>query len=302
MRKLVIFASIVFINILFIKTYASPNEPDPGAGENGKPQKCIMVFGAHADDVDEIAGGTFAKYIASGYKGVYVCVTNNLAGCNLEKTPFFTGPRFTISDSPKNYPVGGLETNQIRSEEARAAAAVYGAIPVFLDFCEPEIYLGRKVIIYGTEDFLNYNPPGRRQVNLATRYSEDVNLVYELLKQYEPEIVITHTLGGEKLDHEGTAYMVYLAFKKAVNNNVPVGKLWMTVNGWLLDTPAQENGRGKPDIHIDVRNYLKIKYEALNKHVSQNGGFGREYVSENETQPREVVEEFITVIDNTKLK
>jgi LmbE family N-acetylglucosaminyl deacetylase len=87
-----------------------------------------------------------------------------------------------------------------------------------------------------------------------------------------------------------------------VNNNVPVGKLWMTVNGWLLDTPAQENGRGKPDIHIDVRNYLKIKYEALNKHVSQNGGFGREYVSENETQPREVVEEFITVIDNTKLK
>jgi len=302
MRKLVIFASIVFINILFIKTYASHDEQDPGAGENGKPQKCIMVFGAHADDVDEIAGGTFAKYIASGYKGVYVCVTNNLAGCNLEKTPFFTGPRFTISDSPMNYPVGGLETNQIRSEESRAAAAVYGAIPVFLDFCEPEIYLGRKVIIYGTEDFLNYNPPGRRQVNLATRYSEDVNLVYELLKEYEPEIVITHTLGGEKLDHEGTAYMVYLAFKKAVNNNVPVGKLWMTVNGWLLDTPAQENGRGKPDIHIDVRNYLKIKYEALNKHVSQNGGFGREYVSENETQPREVVEEFITVIDNTKLK
>ncbi len=42
------------------------------------------------------------------------------------------------------------------------------------------------------------------------------NVVYELLQQYEPEIVITHTLGGEKLDHEGTAYMVYLAFKKAM--------------------------------------------------------------------------------------
>lgn len=265
-----------------------------------KPQKCIMVFGAHADDVDEIAGGTFARYTAMGYKGIYVSVTNNLAGCNIERTPWSEGPKFTVSDSPFKYPAGGLETNQIRSEEARAAAAVYGAEAIFLDFCEPEIYLGRKVIIYGTRDFLNYDAPGRKQISLATRYSEDVNVVYELLKKYQPEIVITHTLGGEKLDHEGTAYMMYLAFKKAMDNNVPVGKLWMTVNGWLLDKTSLKNGRGKPDIHIDVRDYLKTKYEALNKHVSQNGGFGRAYVIGNETQPKEVIEEFITVIDNTK--
>ena len=287
---------VQWLILIMISVLWTPVLPQPGSG----PEKCIMVFGAHADDVDEIAGGTFAKYIAMGFKGVYVCVTNNLAGCNLEKTPFFNGPGFTVSDSPLKYPVGGLETNQIRSEEAKAAAAVYGAIPVFLDFCEPEIYLGRKVIIYGTQDFLNYNPPGRRQVNLATRYSEDVNVVYELLKQYRPEIVITHTLGGEKLDHEGTAYMMYLAFKKAMDNNVPVGKLWMTVNGWLLDKTSRNNGRGKPDVHIDVRNHLKTKYEALNKHLSQNGGSGREYVIRNQTQPKEVIEEFITVIDNTK--
>jgi LmbE family N-acetylglucosaminyl deacetylase len=265
-----------------------------------KPQKCIMIFGAHADDVDEIAGGTFAKYISMGYEGVYVCVTNNLAGCNLERTPYFEGPEFTVSDSPLEYPVGGLETRQIRSEEALQAAKVYGAVPVFLDFCEPEIYLGRKLIIYATEDFMNYNPPGRRQINLATRYSEDVDVVVDLLKKYQPEIVITHTLGGEKLDHEGTAYMMYLAFTRAMEKNIPVGKLWMTVNGWLLDEYAQRNGRGKPDVHINVKDYLKTKYEALNKHVSQNGGFGREYVTENETQPKEVIEEFITVLDNTK--
>ena len=287
---------VQWLILIMISVLWTPVLPQPGSG----PEKCIMVFGAHADDVDEIAGGTFAKYIAMGFKGIYVCVTNNLAGCNLEKTPFFNGPGFTVSDSPLKYPVGGLETNQIRSEEAKAAAAVYGAIPVFLDFCEPEIYLGRKVIIYGTQDFLNYNPPGRKQINLATRYSEDVNVVYGLLKQYKPEIVITHTLGGEKLDHEGTAYMMYLAFKKAMDNNVPVGKLWMTVNGWLLDKTSRKNGRGKPDVHIDVRNHLKIKYEALNKHLSQNGGSGREYVIRNKTQPKEVIEEFITVIDNTK--
>jgi LmbE family N-acetylglucosaminyl deacetylase len=156
------------------------------------------------------------------------------------------------------------------------------------------------VIIYGTEDFVRYNPPGRRQVNLATRYSEDVNVVFELLKKYKPEIVIIHTLGGEKLDHEGSAYLMYLAFRKAMEQKVPVGKLWMTVNGWLSDKTAQKNGRGKPDVKIDVRDFLKTKYEALNKHVSQNGGFGREYVIRNKTQPKEVIEEFITVIDNTK--
>jgi len=266
-----------------------------------KPRKCIMVFGAHADDVDEIAGGTFAKYIAMGYEGVYVCVTNNLAGCNLERTPYFKkGPNFTTSDSPLKYPVDALETRQIRSEEALQAAKVYGAVPVFLDFCEPEIYFGRKLIIYATEEFIRFDPPGRRQINLATRYSEDVDLVVNLLKKYQPEIVITHTLGGEKLDHEGTAYMMYLAFKKAIDKNIPIGKLWMTVNGWLLDKDAQRNGRGKPDIRIDVKDYLKTKYEALNKHISQNGGFGRDYVTDNETQPKEVTEEFITVLDNTK--
>jgi LmbE family N-acetylglucosaminyl deacetylase len=270
------------------------------AQESDRPQKCIMVFGAHADDVDEIAGGTFAKYTAMGYKGVYVCVTNNLAGCNLEKTPYFKGPKFTVSDSPLKYPADGLETNQIRAEEAKAAAAVYGAVPVFLDFDEPEIYFGRKVIIYGTQDFLNYNPPGRRQINLATRYSEDVRIVVDLLRKFRPEIVIIHTLGGEKLDHEGSAYMMYLAFKQAMDRKVPVGKLWMTVNGWLLDETAQKNGKGKPDVKIDVKDYLKTKYEALNKHVSQNGGFGRDYVTNNQTQPKEVIEEFITVIDNTK--
>jgi LmbE family N-acetylglucosaminyl deacetylase len=292
------FTSLKLLTILLIILLSGFSKP----AKKEKPEKCILVFGAHADDVDEIAGGTFAKYIAMGYKGVYVCVTNNLAGCNLERTPYFKkGPNFTVSNSPLKYPVEAIETRQIRSEEASAAAKVYGADIVYLDFCEPEIYFGRKLIIYGTQDFLDFDPPGnKRQINLATRYSEDVDVVVAMLKKYQPEIVITHTLGGEKLDHEGTAYMMYLAFVRAMDKNIPVGKLWMPVNGWLLDKDAQRNGRGKPDVKVDVRDYLKTKYEALNKHISQNGGFGRDYVTDNETQPKEVIEEFITVIDNMK--
>ena len=289
------FPIILFLILISLFHY----NPASGQGKD-KPTKTIMVFGAHADDVDEIAGGTFARYTAAGYQGVYVSVTNNLAGCNIEKTPWAPGPKFTVTDSPFKYPCDALETQQIRSEEAKAAAAVYGAETVFLNFDEPEVFFGRKVIIYGTQDFLNYNPPGRRQINLATRYSEDVNVVVELLRKYQPEIVIIHPLGGDKLDHEGSAYMMYLAFKRAMDKNIPVGKLWMYIEGWFLDKPAQESGRGKPDVHIDVKDYLSVKYEALNQHVSQNGGHGREYVIGNKTQPKEKVEEFITVIDNTR--
>ncbi len=97
-----------------------------------------MVFGAHADDVDENAGGTLAKYVAMGYEGIYVCAINNLDGCNLERTPWYdNGPNFSISNSPHKYRVGALETSQIREEEAKQAAAVYPATPVFLNFKEP---------------------------------------------------------------------------------------------------------------------------------------------------------------------
>jgi LmbE family N-acetylglucosaminyl deacetylase len=88
-----------------------------------KPRKCILVFGSHADDVEQIAGGTFAKYIAEGYQGIYVCVMNNLSGNRIEKFPGnwdFETDRLTsaITVSPEMYQVDALETMQIRKEEA----------------------------------------------------------------------------------------------------------------------------------------------------------------------------------------
>jgi LmbE family N-acetylglucosaminyl deacetylase len=266
-----------------------------------KPRKCIMVFAAHADDVEALAGGTFARYIADGYEGIYVGAINNLAGCSLERTPYFKGaPRFSVSDSPYEYPVGALETSQIREEEARKAAAVFGATPVFVNFKEPWFSMGRRQVDYGTDLFYQYDPPGRPLISLATYLDEEVDFVYDLLKKYQPEIVITHTLGGEKHDHGNTAYMVYLAFKTATQLNVPVGKLWMTVNGWLAGAQAQRSGFGKPDVRIDIRKFLKVKYAAYDVHVSQNGGFGRDYFMRNRKKQNESREEFITVLDNTQ--
>ena len=122
----------------------------------------------------------------------------------------------------------------------------------------------------------------------------NIDYLADLLRKYSPQIVITHTLGGEKHDHGNSAYIIYLAFKEAMNEGVGVGQLWMKPRGWLLDEKAKENGRGEADVHIDIKEYLDIKYEALNKHVSQMG------FPQKQTRSEEVTEEFICVLDNIR--
>jgi LmbE family N-acetylglucosaminyl deacetylase len=64
--------------------------------------------------------------------------------------------------------------------------------------------------------------------------------------------------------------------------------------GWLLGDQPKGKEKIKPDVHINVKDFISLKYEALNKHVSQKG------IPRMQTKPGEVVEDFITVIDNTK--
>jgi len=260
-----------------------------------------MVFGAHADDVEPMAGGTFAKYIAEGYEGIYVCVINNFAGCGIESVGGGTdapagvkGPLFSVSNSPQDYPVDALETIQIRAEEARNAAAVFHATPLFLDFREGFVWHGRSRSYLGSDAYHQYNPPGRQAISLAEEESGNVDYLADILRKYSPEIVITHTMGGDKHDHGNSGYIMYLAFKRAMEKGVPVGKLWMRPKGWLVDVEAKSKNRGVGDVRIDVTKYISIKYEALNKHVSQKG------TTRKQTRPEEVTEEFITVLDNTR--
>ena len=287
--------SLISLFALLIFTLSGVSQEKP------KPEKCIMVFGAHADDVEPMAGGTFAKYISEGYEGIYVCVINNFAGCGIESVgggtdapAGVTKNLFSISDSPMDYPVDALETIQIRAEEARSASDVFHSTPVFLDFREGFIWQGRKRCYLGSKDYYEYQPPGRQAVSLAEEENGNIEYIVDLLKKYSPEIVIIHTLGGDKHDHGNSAYIMYLAFKRAMEKGIPVGKLWMKPKGWLLDDKGKPGKRGKPDVHIKVADFIQVKYEALNKHVSQKG------TPRSQTRPEEAIEEFITVLDNTK--
>ena len=201
---------------------------------------------------------------------------------------------FSISNSPQSYPVDALETIQIRAEEAISAAAVFHATPLFLDFREGFVWQGRSRFYLGSDTYHQYDPPGRQAVSLAEEESGNVDYLVDLLRKYSPEIVITHTMGGDKHDHGNSGYIMYLAFKKAMEKGVAVGKLWMRPKGWLVDAEAKSKNRGNADVRIDVSKYVNVKYEALNKHVSQKGTIRKQ------TRPEEVTEEFITVLDNTK--
>jgi LmbE family N-acetylglucosaminyl deacetylase len=274
----------------------------PAKGQTAKPRKSIMIFAAHADDVEGLAGGTLAKYIHDGYEGVYVGVINNTAGCLIESPPNRSSI-FTVSKSPNTYSVDGLETIQIRNEEARSAAAVFGAIPVFLNFRESWVWQGRGRAYIGTEYFQRYDPPGLQQVAIATDQPENINIVVDLLKTYQPEITIIHALGGDKLDHGNSAWLMYLAFRNAIQRGIPVGKLWIRPSGWMTEPEAVAAGRARPDIRIDVTDFVKTQLEALNKHVSQDSGtVGKEggipWLRKAGEDGR-IYEEFLTVMDNT---
>ena len=92
---------------------------------------------------------------------------------------------------------------------------------------------------------------------------------------------------------------MYLAFKKAISQDIGVGKLWMRSRGWLLDDVAQNNGRGLPDVRIDISDYQRIKYEALGQHLSQKGIVDIDNEIKKAMSPEGAFEEFITVLDNT---
>jgi len=63
---------------------------------------------------------------------------------------------------------------------------------------------------------------------------------------------------------------------------------------------AQESGRGKADIKVDIKKYQKVRFAAWNKHVSQNGGnVQRDFLARHPEYNRDS-EDFITVLDNTK--
>lgn len=243
--------------------------PPPGYRPRPGRQPVIMVIGAHADDVELYAGGVLSKLIREGWRGIYVCATNNTAGNQLDSyNPSRPGGFLNVQKIQGPYPSDALETMQIRKEEARRAAAVLGAEPVFLDLNETFCWIGRRQVYMDHPLWGSYDAPGHGSVTSASD-GPGLALAAGLMKKYEPDLVLTHILGDGNPEHGQTGDLAYRAFRRALAEGARLGQLWMS-----LKNPPQYLGRApaRPDISVDVTAFAPLNRRALAEHMSQNGG------------------------------
>jgi LmbE family N-acetylglucosaminyl deacetylase len=228
-----------------------------------------MGIAAHADDFEISFGGTFAKLTREGWKGVYVIATNNTAGCELGAyNPSRPGGYLNIQKVRGPFPSDALETIQIRQEETRHAAAVFGVEPIFLNLNETFAWLGRQEIYMDNPRWSLIDAPGNGIVTAGPE-GKGLEMATALMKQYQPDIVLTMLLGEGNPEHGETADLAYRAFVRAAREGAHVGQLWMNLAGrwqYLERVPL------KPDVSVDVTAHMPLAHKALAEHISQNGG------------------------------
>ena len=242
--------------------------PPPAYRPPAGRQPVVMAFGAHADDVEWGFGGTLAKLIEQGWKGIYVVAINNTAGNHLDSVHEQPGPEdyLNIQKVIGPFPSDALESIQIRQEESRRAAAVYGAQPEFLNLHETYFWLGRKEIYFYDPRWPLFDPPGTGIVTSAASGSKGLDLATELIKRYQPDVVLAMLLADRNPEHGETGDVTYRAFVRAAREGAHVGQLWMS----MRDRPQYlERVRIDPDISVDVTNQIPRVLAALEEHVSQ---------------------------------
>ncbi len=251
----------------------APVQIRPGPPPSSRPaagrQPVVMAIGAHADDVEWAFGGTFGKLIEQGWKGIYVVATNNTAG-NLLDVLHPNQPKpedfLNIQHVQGPFPADALETIQIRQEESRRAAAVYGAQPEFLNLHETWFWLGREQVYFYDPRWNAYDPPGTGIITSAAAGSEGLDQTVALMKRYEPDVVLAMVLAASNPEHGETGDVTYRAFVRAAREGARLGQLWMK----MADPPQYlDRVRMTPDISVDVTSQVPRVLTALELHVSQ---------------------------------
>ena len=242
-------------------TQFRPGPPPAYRPPSGR-QRIVMAIGAHADDVEFGFGGTLANLIDQGWKGIYVVAINNTAGNHLDSVHERPKPEdyLNIQKVIGPYPVDALESIQIRQEESRRAAAVYGAQPEFLNLHETFFWFGRQEVYFYDPRWSRFNPPGSGIVTSAAAGSKGLDLATELIKRYQPDVVLAMLLADRNPEHGKTGDVTYRAFVRAAKEGAHVGQLWMS----LRERPQYlERVRMDPDITVDVTKQIPRHLAAL---------------------------------------
>ena len=215
-------------------------------------KKYIMLFPAHADDVELQAAGILARYLDKGYNAVYVMVTDNCFGGIIDK------------EERLSY-VCPAKSQVIRHEETREAAKMFGLEPIFLSFKQRLFYDAKrkKMVFLGSKEYDEITLNSTREpILIAPSLKNCIKDIASLIKRYEPQIVLTHSLDVDP-EHRSTCNLIFSAFKEA-SKQVELGSLY----SWGPSSGG-EIIHISPDTFVDISDYLDIKYRAFLKHKSQ---------------------------------
>jgi len=220
--------------------------------------RVIMAVGAHADDIELWMGGTLLKYADRGYQVVYVMSTNNMSG----------GVRVFENGKYVNRPnLGPVENMELRKREAAAAAAVLGTEPIHLD--HPQRHYnsldekGKIAIGYGSPIPPGV-PAGVPSILGAYEDAESVTRLAQLIQQHDPEVIFTHPIATQNVEHYCTSLLVTYAYWQAVEAGYKGGLLtWKEAITFLGDKASSW------DTFVDYSGYMDRKMALTVLHACQ---------------------------------
>ncbi len=220
-------------------------------------KKSILAVIAHADDMEQSIGGTCLKYLAQGYEFKVVYTTNNMSGdfAYLDENGKICSRSIQPEDEMK-----------VRKSEAAKAAAIFGTVPVHLDFAQrhytsPE---GKKINInYGVPP-LPLMKPGHPSIVTAHEEPEAVKLLTDIILDFDPEVIITRGMADTNIEHVCTALFAMKARQNAMKQGYD-GTFLMS-RGVGLNIPEAYY---RYDTFVDTSGLMQKKLDALRCHASQ---------------------------------
>ena len=217
----------------------------------------IMVVGAHADDIEILAGGTLWKYYEQGHEVVYVMSTDNMSGSVNTLQPDGT---ITSTHEPPEL------MSARRKRECAEAAALLGTTPIHLD--HPQRHYRD---VAGVQHELRYGCERPSTVppdvpTILTAYEDEASLarLTDLILEHDPVCLITHDLAVTSIEHLATVLLVVASFWRAVDQ----GFRGAMLQGREDDT-VYGDLNAQWDTFVDISDTLDQKMQLVGCHRCQ---------------------------------
>lgn len=224
-------------------------------------ERKILAVGAHADDIELSMGGTLLKYHRNfGYVIGYVLCTDNASGQRI---------RLDADGLPHAEDLPAPEEKRIRQTEAdEAARNCFHTRAIHLNYPQRHyrnLALERVELRYGAPPAF---PDGGNVPSILTAYEDPgaIERVRGIIREFNPEVIITMGLADPNPEHICTGLLVRRAYASARNHDGYDGTLLHALTPAPMGIGAFYDAA---DTYIDTSAFFQAKLEAIAIHRSQ---------------------------------